>query len=64
MWKTLFSAFSARHRITSQRNMFLPETVDALSIVVEEYKNERQQWIVNNLTFRSCVCFVFHELAS
>ena len=30
-----FSAFSARHIITSQRNLFFPETVGALSIVLE-----------------------------
>jgi len=30
-----FSAFSARHIITSQRNPFFPETVGALSIVLE-----------------------------
>ena len=30
-----FSAFSARHIITSQRKLFFPETVGALSIVLE-----------------------------
>ena len=38
-----FGAFNARHIITSQRNMLLPETVEALSIVLEGwigYKNK------------------------
>ena len=34
-----FSAFNARHIITAQRNSMLPETVQALSIVLEGYKN-------------------------
>jgi len=33
-----FSAFNARHIITSQRNLLFPETVEALSIVLEGYK--------------------------
>ena len=35
-----FSAFNARHIISSQRNMLFPETVEALSIVLEGYKNK------------------------
>ena len=35
-----FSAFNARNIITSQRNMMFPETVEALSIVLEGYKNK------------------------
>ena len=35
-----FSAFNARNIITSQRNMMFPETVQALSIVLEGYKNK------------------------
>ena len=38
-----FSAFNARHMITSQRNLLLPETVEALSIVFEGYKNKLLQ---------------------
>ena len=34
-----FSAFNARHIITAQRNSMLPETVQALSIIWEGYKN-------------------------
>jgi len=30
-----FSAFNARHIITPQRNLLFPETVEALSIVLE-----------------------------
>ena len=33
-----FSTFNARHIITSQRNLLFPETVEALSIVLEGYK--------------------------
>jgi len=40
-----FSAFNARHIITSQRNLFFPETVEALSIVFEGYKNKLLQEI-------------------
>ena len=36
----LISAFNARHIITSQRNMVFPEIVEALSIVMEGYKNK------------------------
>jgi hypothetical protein len=35
-----FSAFNARHIITAQRNAMYPETVEALSIVLEGYKNK------------------------
>ena len=35
-----FSAFNARHIITCQRNSMFPETVQALSIVLEGYKNK------------------------
>ena len=35
-----FSAFNARHIITAQRNSMYPETVQALSIVLEGYKNK------------------------
>jgi len=35
-----FSAFNARNIITSQRNMMFPETAEALSIVLEGYKNK------------------------
>jgi len=38
-----FSAFNARHIITSQRNLLFPETVEALSIVLEGYKNKLLQ---------------------
>ena len=34
-----FSAFNARHIITAQRNTLYPETVEALSIVLEGFKN-------------------------
>jgi len=34
-----FSAFNARHIITSQRNLLFPETVGALSIVLEGKTN-------------------------
>jgi hypothetical protein len=34
-----FSAFNAHHIITAQRNNMYPETVQALSIVLEGYKN-------------------------
>lgn len=34
-----FSAFNARHIITAQRNNMYPETVQALSIVLEGFKN-------------------------
>ena len=34
-----FSAFNARHIITSQRNSMLPETIEAVSVVLEGYKN-------------------------
>jgi hypothetical protein len=34
-----FSAFNARHIITGQRNSMHPETVEAISIVLEGYKN-------------------------
>jgi len=33
----------ARHIITSQRNLLFPETVEALSIVLEGYKNKLLQ---------------------
>ena len=33
-----FSAFNARHIITAQRNSMLPETVQAVSVVLEGYK--------------------------
>jgi len=33
-----FSAFNARHIVISQRNLLFPETVEALSIVLEGYK--------------------------
>ena len=36
--KRHFSAFNARHIIASQRNLLFPETVEALSIVLEGYK--------------------------
>ena len=35
-----FSAFNARHIIMGQRNMMFPETVQAISIVLEGYKNK------------------------
>lgn len=35
-----FSAFNARHIITAQRNSMSPETVEALSVVLEGYKNK------------------------
>ena len=35
-----FSAFNARNIITSQRNIMFPETVEALSIVLEGYKDK------------------------
>jgi hypothetical protein len=35
-----FSAFNARHIITAQRNSMYPETVQALTIVLEGYKNK------------------------
>jgi len=35
-----FSAFSARNIITSQHDMMFLETVQALSIVLEGYKNK------------------------
>jgi len=35
--------FSARHIITSQRNLLFPGTVEALSIVLEGYKNKLLQ---------------------
>ena len=35
-----FSAFNARHIITSQRNSMYPETVEAISVVLEGYKNK------------------------
>jgi len=35
-----FSAFNVRNLITSQRNMMFPETVEALPIVLEGYKNK------------------------
>jgi len=38
-----FSAFNARYVITSQRNLFFPETVETLSIVLEGYKNKLLQ---------------------
>ena len=38
-----FSAFNARYIITSQRNLFFPETVETLSIVLEGYKNKLLQ---------------------
>ena len=38
-----FSAFNARHIITSQRNLLFPETVEALSVVLEGYKNNLLQ---------------------
>jgi len=38
-----FSAFSARHIITSQRNLLFSGTVEALSIVLEGYKNKLLQ---------------------
>jgi len=41
--KRHFSAFNARHIITSQRNLLFPETVEALSIVLEGYKNKLLQ---------------------
>ena len=34
-----FSSFNARHIITSQRNSMLPETIEAVSVVLEGYKN-------------------------
>ena len=34
-----FSAFNARNIINYQRNSMLPETVEAVSVVLEEYKN-------------------------
>ena len=34
-----FSAFNARNIITSQRNSLLPETIEAVSVVLEGYKN-------------------------
>ncbi|KAI6651069.1 Transposase [Oopsacas minuta] len=34
-----FSAFNARHIVTSQRNAMLPETIEAVSVVLEGYKN-------------------------
>jgi len=34
-----FSAFNARHIITAQRNNMYTETVQALSIILEGYKN-------------------------
>ena len=43
-----FSAFNARHIITSQRNLLLPETVEALSIVFEGYKNKLLQEIATD----------------
>ena len=36
-----YSAFDARHIITSQRNLLFPETVEALSIVLEGYKKNK-----------------------
>ena len=38
-----FSAFNARHIINSQRNLLFPETVEAVSIVLERHKNELLQ---------------------
>ena len=38
-----FSASNARHIITSQRNVLFPKTVEALSIVLEGYKNKLLQ---------------------
>jgi len=35
-----FSAFNARHIVISQRNLLFPETVEALSIVLEGYKKQ------------------------
>jgi len=35
-----FSALNARHIITAQRNKMYPETVQALSVVLEGYKNK------------------------
>ena len=35
-----FSAFNARHITTWQRNLLFPETVEALSIVLEGYKKQ------------------------
>jgi len=40
-----FSAFKARHIITSQRNLLFPETVEALSTVLEGYKSKLLQKI-------------------
>ena len=37
------SAFNACHIITSQRNLLFPETVEALSIMLEGYKNKLLQ---------------------
>jgi len=34
-----FSAFNARHIIFAQRNNMHPETVEALAVVLEGYKN-------------------------
>ena len=34
-----FSAFNARNIINYQRNSMLPETVEAVSVVLEGYKN-------------------------
>jgi len=39
-----FSAFNARNIITTQRNMMFPETVEALSVVLEGYKNKLIQY--------------------
>ena len=40
---THFSAFNARRIITSQRHLLFPETVEALSIVLEGYRNKLLQ---------------------
>jgi hypothetical protein len=34
-----FSAYNARHIITPQRNSMYPQTVEAISVVLEGYKN-------------------------
>ena len=34
-----FSAFNARHTISAQRTNMHPETVEALALVLEGYKN-------------------------
>jgi len=39
--KRHFSAFNAKRIITGKRNMLFPETVQAITIVLDAYKNKR-----------------------